>query len=94
MEAKIINICLIRPVDKYTIRYDEKRIQLQVIVGKETATNIINIIQEESSDRERRMAFLETTIEAALGGADYSRCKSINDIAKVYSRYLINKFFK
>ena len=35
------------------------------------------------------MAFLQTTLEAALGGADYSACKTMNDMGGVYAKYFV-----
>lgn len=66
--------------------YDEARTKLINVSGSE---NLVNIIEEESGDYDRRMAFFETTTEAVLYGADYSGCKTIDDMAKVYSSYLL-----
>ncbi len=74
---------------KNAARYDELKTSIMTITPD--AENLIRIIENESSDIERRIAFLETTIEEILAGADYSKCKSIDDIAAVYAASIIRR---
>lgn len=69
-------------------RYQEIKNQIIAIEGND---NLIQIIEKESDDIERRLAFLETTRDELLSGADYSECKTIDDIAKVYSGNLLRR---
>lgn len=52
---------------------------------------LIQIIEGESEDYSRRLAFMETTREELLSGADYSKCETIEDISKVYSASLLRR---
>ncbi len=70
-------------------RYDELKTSIRKITPD--AEKLIQIIENESDDIERRIAFLETTIEELLAGADYSKCETINDIADVYAASIIRR---
>lgn len=69
-------------------RYIEVKSQIFAITGND---NLIQIVEKESDDIERRLAFLETTRDEILSGADYSECKTIDDMAKVYSENLLRR---
>ena len=51
---------------------------------------IIDII--EGQDEEKQDAFLETTLEAAICGADYTECECIEDMARVYARWFTERY--
>ena len=70
------------------INYDRARTRLIQISGSD---KLINIIEAESSDYDRRMAFIETTITELLAGADYSQCETIEDMSKVYSGSVLRR---
>lgn len=74
---------------KNAVRYDELKTQIRTIAPN--AEKLIQIIETESGDIERRIAFLETTIEELLAGADYSKCETINDMAVVYAQSLTRR---
>lgn len=78
-----------REPDPLAIQYDELKTQLYAITTD--AEKLIRIVEDESQDTERRIAFLETTKEELLAGADYSKCETINDIADVYAAHLIDR---
>lgn len=69
-------------------RYQSAKNQIIAITGDD---NLIQIIEKESNNIKRRIAFLETTRDEILCGADYSKCKTIDDIAKVYSQHLTSR---
>ena len=71
------------------VKYDELKTRIRTITPD--AEKLIQIIENESDDIERRIAFLETTIEELLAGADYSKCETINDIADVYAASIIRR---
>jgi len=75
--------------DPLAIQYDELKTQLYAITAD--AEKLIRIVEDESQDTERRIAFLETTKEELLSGADYSKCETINDMADVYAAHLIDR---
>lgn len=60
---------------------------LQTVVGVPLAARLVEIVKKQP--KEKQTAFLETTMEAALGGADYSACKTIDDMADVYAKYFV-----
>lgn len=60
---------------------------LQTVVGVVTANCLFEIIRREP--KEKHAAFLKTTLEAALGGADYSACKTLDDMGTVYAKYFV-----
>ena len=60
---------------------------LQTVVGVVTANRLFEIIRREP--KEKHAAFLKTTLEAALGGADYSACQTIDDMGRVYAKYFV-----
>lgn len=74
---------------KNAIKYDELKTSIRAITPD--AEKLIQIIENESDDIERRIAFLETTIEELLSGADYSKCETIKDIADVYATSIIHR---
>lgn len=69
-------------------KYAEIRSEIIKICGND---KLIQIIEEESEDYSRRLAFMETTREELLSGADYSKCETIEDISKVYSASLLRR---
>ena len=80
---------MLQPPDPHVIRYDELKTQLYAITTD--AERLIRIVEDESQDIERRIAFLETTKEELLAGADYSKCETIDDMAGVYAAHLIDR---
>lgn len=78
-----------QPQDPLAIRYDEAKMRLYTITPD--AEKLIQIVEDESQDTERRIAFLETTEEEMLSGADYSKCETIDDMAGVYASHLIDR---
>ena len=78
-----------QPPDPLAIRYDEAKMRLYTITPD--AEKLIRIVEDESQDIERRIAFLETTEEEMLSGADYSKCETIDDMAGVYASHLIDR---
>lgn len=75
--------------DPLAIQYDELKTQLYKITAD--AEKLIRIVEDESQDTERRIAFLESTKEELLAGADYSKCETIDDMAGVYAAHLIDR---
>lgn len=69
-------------------RYQEIKNEIIAIAGND---NLIQIVEKESNDIRRRLAFLETTRDEILSGADYSECKTIDDMAEIYSRNLLRR---
>jgi len=69
-------------------RYQEVKNTIIAITGND---NLIQIVEKESDDIKRRLAFLETTRDEILSGADYSECKTIDDMAEIYSRNLLRR---
>lgn len=77
-----------RHMTELQIRYDKAVTELNMIFGSDKLTKII---EAESSDYDRRMAFIETTRQELLSGADYSKCETIDDMAEVYSESLLRR---
>lgn len=75
--------------DPLVIQYDELKMQLYAITAD--AEKLIRIVEDESQDMERRIAFLESTKKELLAGADYSKCETIDDMAGVYAAHLIDR---
>lgn len=75
--------------DPLAVKYDELKTELHAITTD--AEKLIRIVEDESQDTERRIAFLETTKEELLAGADYSKCETIHDMADVYAAHLIDR---
>lgn len=71
------------------VRYDKLKTEIREI--DPDAEKLIRIVEKESGDIERRIAFLETTKEELLSGADYSKCETIKDMADVYAAHLIER---
>ena len=80
---------MLQPPDPLSIQYDELKTQLYAITTD--AEKLIRIVEDESQDVERRIAFLESTKEELLAGADYSKCETIYDMAGVYAAHLIDR---
>lgn len=80
---------MLQPPDPLAIQYDELKTELYAITTD--AEKLIRIVEDESQDMERRIAFLETTKEELLAGADYSKCETIDDMAGVYAAHLIDR---
>lgn len=74
---------------KQALKYDEAKAALMAVT--KDADKIINIIECESNEYERRLAFIETTYREILSGADYSKCETMEDLSKVYASSLINR---
>ena len=68
----------------------ERQVKLEAVMGVETAGRIIDIIGAQ--DEEKQDAFLETTLEAAICGADYTECEDIEDMARVYARWFTERY--
>lgn len=68
--------------------YDKAITELNKISGSDKLTKII---EAESGDYDRRMAFIKTTTQELLSGADYSKCETIEDMVKVYSASLLRR---
>ena len=62
---------------------------LQTVVGVATAARLFEIVQRET--KEKQAAFLKTTLEAALGGADYSACTTLHDMGGVYAKWMVER---
>lgn len=77
-----------RHMNSIQINYNRARTRLIQIFGSD---KLVKIIEAESNDYERRMAFFETTTTELLAGADYSECETIEDMAKVYSGSLLRR---
>lgn len=73
------------------IEQDNANAVLISLAGKEVGERLIRII--EGQNAEKHIAFTETTIEALKAGYDYSHCKTIDDMAEVYTRYLMEIAF-
>ena len=80
---------MLQPPDPLVIQYDELKTQLYAITAD--AEKLIRIVEDESQDMERRIAFLESTKKELLAGADYSKCETIDDMAGVYVAHLIDR---
>lgn len=68
----------------------ERQVKLEAVLGEETVERIIDII--EGQDEEKQDAFPETTLEAAICGADYTECECIEDMARVYARWFTERY--
>lgn len=88
MLSELLNQLYIMALEN-AARYDELKTSIRTITTD--AEKLIRIIENESDDIERRIAFLETTIEELLAGADYSKCETINDISGVYAASIIRR---
>ncbi len=80
---------MLQPPDPLAVQYDELKTELYAITTD--AEKLIRIVEDESQDMERRIAFLESTKEELLAGADYSKCETIDDMAGVYAAHLIDR---
>lgn len=72
------------------ITYEECTNSLYALVP-DIAGKLIGIVESESYDIERRIAFLKTTIEEICAGADYSKCENIDDMSEVYAESLTHR---
>ena len=74
---------------KELIEYENAKINLcKVSID---ADRLIEIIEKESNDIERRTAFIETTFREICAGADYSRVENMDQLAEVYAKSLIKR---
>lgn len=64
---------------------------LHKVADTATAARLIAIVRKEPE--EKQAAFLETTIKAIRGGADYSACTTIHDVADVYAKWTIERIW-
>ena len=69
------------------VEVDSLETSLQTVLGVPLAARLVEIVKKEP--KEKQAAFLETTLKAALGGADYSACKTMDDMANVYAKYFV-----
>lgn len=69
------------------VEADSLELELQTVVDTATAGRLIEIIRQQPPDK--HAAFLETTIKAIRGGADYSACTTIREIGAVYAKWLV-----
>ena len=60
---------------------------LQTVLGVPLTARLVEIVKQQP--KEKQAAFLETTLKAALNGADYSACQTIDDMANVYAKYFV-----
>lgn len=78
------------------VQLDEAETKLEAVLGADLGKRLAKIIQEETvppNDWEKMQAFMDTTLEAAIGGADYSACTTLEDMAGVYAAWLVDKHF-
>lgn len=68
----------------------ELETKLEAVLGAETAEKIIEIIRGEDEDKQEDL--LETIVEAAICGADYTECETIEDIAYIYARWFTSRY--
>lgn len=88
MLSDLVNkLCVV--TSQNAVRYDKLKTEIREI--DPDAEKLIQIVEKESMDIERRIAFLETTKEELLSGADYSKCETIKDMADVYAAHLIER---
>lgn len=80
---------IIKEMESLILRYEKLKNEIRSV--SPYAGKLIRIIEAESENPERRIAFLETTLEELLSGADYSKCETIHDMAGVYAAHLINR---
>ena len=64
-------------------------LQLQRVAGAELAAQLIGIIHQQP--KEKWEGFLGTTAEAIRGGADYSACQTMDDMAEVFARNFVER---
>lgn len=69
-------------------KYNQLVEEIRYLCGND---KLIKIVEAESEDYSRRIAFLETTKAELAAGADYSQCETIEDMAKVYSGSLLRR---
>jgi len=70
---------------------DEEKTKLARVAGVELATKIYRIVEQQKT--EKQAAFYQTTTETIMGGADYSQCTTIKEMAAVYSKNIVSKYF-
>ena len=73
---------------QFANKYASIRNEIVCLCGND---KLIQIIEAESEDYSRRLAFMQTTLEELLAGADYSKCETIEDISKVYAGSLLRR---
>ena len=64
-------------------------LKLQQVAGAELAARLIEIIHQQP--KEKWEGFLGTTAEAIMNGADYSACKTIDDMANVFAKNFVER---
>ena len=70
---------------------ERMELTLQKVAEPETAARLIEIIRQQP--KEKQAAFLETTAKAIMGGADYSACKSLDDMADAWAKNEIERLW-
>lgn len=71
---------------------EEARTQLQMVLEPEIFERVRQII--EAQEVRKRAAYYGTIIEAVCAGKDFSRVESIQDIADIYARFIIERAFE
>lgn len=69
------------------VEADRLETELLTVAEADLAARLAGIIRQQPPDK--HAAFFETTIKAIRGGADYSACTSIDDMADVYATWLV-----
>lgn len=80
---------IIKEMESFILQYEKLKNEIREI--SPYAEKLIRIIEAESDNPERQIAFLETTKEELLAGADYSKCETIYDMSGVYASHLIDR---
>ena len=74
---------------QFANKYARIRNKIVCLCGND---KLIQIIEAESEDYSRRLAFMETTLEELLVGADYSKCETIEDYVIYRQRRKWNRY--
>ena len=71
---------------------DEERTRLQSVMENGTFERVRGII--EAQPARKWAAFYGTIYEATCAGQDFSRVESLEDIADIYTRFIIGRAFE
>ena len=77
---------------KNAAELDEERTRLQTVMENETFERVRGIIEAQAA--RKRAAFYGTIYEATCAGQDFSRVESLEDIADIYTRFIIGRAFE
>lgn len=77
---------------KDVVDLEENQIRLQTVMEKDTFNRVREII--ESQPVRKRAAFYGTIYDAVCAGYDFSCVKSLEDIADIYAKFIIEKAFE